>query len=99
MRNEDDMKNVCYICNIEKLVFDSKSKGGLSGFYQHIQNDHNLWQYVFYIVHLNAKDSSDYTGVESIVFSLLEEGNTCWIPRMRALCLLDKGDEDEGEEE
>ena len=68
-------------------------------FLQHIENDHNLWQYVFYIVHLNSKDSSDFTGVESFVFSLLEEENPCWIPRMKALCLNNKNDEDEEDNE
>jgi hypothetical protein len=69
-RNEEDMLNVCYICNIERLIFDKNSEGG---FERHIKNDHNLWQYVFYIVHLEEKDHSEYTGVESYVYGMLEE--------------------------
>jgi len=77
-KNDEDMHNVCYICNFERLIFDKDSEGG---FDRHIQADHNLWQYVFYIVHLNTKDSSDYTGIESYVTDKLNEQDYTWIPR------------------
>jgi hypothetical protein len=88
------MHNVCYICNFERLIFDKDSEGG---FDRHIQADHNLWQYVFYIVHLNTKDSSDYTGIESYVNEKLCEQDYSWIPRQKALCLQNSQDQDEEE--
>ena len=50
-------------------------------------HDHNLWAYVFYIVHLQSKDSTDYTGIESIVNDLYESGDVSWVPLMKAICL------------
>ena len=67
-KNDEDMHNVCYICNLERLIFDKNAEGG---FQMHIEKDHNLWQYVFYIVHLNTKDKSDHNGLESYVFQKL----------------------------
>lgn len=58
-----DMRNICYICSIDRNTFDKYS----DGFERHIARDHNLWQYVFYIVHLQSKDSTEYTGIESYV--------------------------------
>lgn len=62
--NDDDMLNKCFICNFDRLEFDKNSEGG---FERHIAKDHNLWEYVYYLVYLEAKDASDYTGIESYV--------------------------------
>ena len=96
--NDHDMKNRCYICNVEKLMFDKYCEGG---FYQHIDHDHNLWMYVNYIVHLTSKDNSDFNGVESYVSEMLDNEDYLWIPRLRAICLdmLDNDDEAEKESE
>ena len=74
------MRNICFICSIDRNTFDKYA----DGFEKHISRDHNLWQYVFYIVHLQSKDSTEYTGIESYVmenvisFSLL---SNCFIVR------------------
>jgi len=78
------MLNVCFICNYERLIFDKETEGG---FERHIKADHNLWQYMFYIVHLETKDSSDHTGIETYVTNKLKEQDFSWIPRRKAICL------------
>jgi hypothetical protein len=35
---------------------------------KHIEKDHKLWYYAFYMVHLYTLDISDHNGVESYVF-------------------------------
>ena len=69
--NEEDMLNVCYICDLDRLTLDSKTSAQ-HGFQGHIKKDHYLWAYVFYIVYLSSKDASDYTGVESYVKEKLD---------------------------
>lgn len=49
---EEDIKNKCYICNIERHEFDRYG----SGFENHIQKDHNLWQYLYFLIYLKNKD-------------------------------------------
>ena len=61
---EQDKNGKCFICNFERFTFDKESEGG---FTRHISKDHNLWFYVYYIVHLMSKDTTDYTGIESYV--------------------------------
>ena len=51
------------------MVFDKYSEGGME---RHIAKDHNLWMYVFYLLHLKTKDSSDRTGIESYVVEKYE---------------------------
>ena len=59
---ETDKNNKCYICNLNRTTFDKEAEGG---FTRHISKDHNLWLYVYYIVHLYSKDPTSYTGIES----------------------------------
>jgi len=92
------MVSVCFICNHEKLIFEKYCEGGMV---KHITSDHNLWEYVFYMVHLNTKPISDHTGIESYVLQKFKEKETSWLPRSKALCLTDMpldGDEDEDTE-
>lgn len=93
--NDNDMLNRCYICNFDRLTFDKS--GGEGGFERHITKDHYLWEYVYYIVYLDSKDSSDYDGVESHVKGSIEgaEGDISWVPRSKALCLMHILEDDE----
>lgn len=38
-------------------------------------------------MHLQSKDSTDYTGIESYVHDLYEGGDISWVPLMKAICL------------
>ena len=80
----DDIKNKCFICSISKMQFEKHSEGGME---RHIKKDHNMWDYVYYIVHLKSKPSSDLTGTESYILENFEGKEIGWIPRMKALCL------------
>ncbi len=37
------------------------------GFFNHIERDHNLWNYIFYIYFIKTKDPNDYNGIESYI--------------------------------
>lgn len=72
------MVNVCFICNFERLLFEKYCEGGMA---RHIAADHNLWMYVYYMVHLYTKDLSEHTGIESYVLKKFKEGDPSWLPR------------------
>ena len=58
---EDDMNTKCFICSIEMYVFDKNSYG----YKAHIAQDHNVWQYLYFLVHLKCKDPTEFNGIES----------------------------------
>lgn len=88
---QDDKNNFCYICNLDRSTFDKESEGG---FESHIVDDHYLWYYVFYIVHLETKDPTEMTGIESYVHACYKAKDVKWIPRTKALCLKKKNEDD-----
>jgi hypothetical protein len=91
-KNDEDMFNFCYICNFERILFDKADPEG--GFLKHIEKDHNLWWYVFYIVLLESKEASDLAGIESYVVGKLEANDSSWVPRQKALCLQGSREQD-----
>lgn len=64
---EEDMKNRCFICHLERYVFDKNAKS----FDIHIERDHNLWNYLYYIYHIKTTDKTEFNGIESYVFEKL----------------------------
>ncbi|KAL0092132.1 IP3 receptor [Phycomyces blakesleeanus] len=81
---QQDMKNSCFICSIHAVEFQRHAK---KGFEDHVKNDHNIWQYLFFIVHLKNKHRTEYTGPESYVAACLKDVNYSFFPINRALCL------------
>merc|ERR1712224_287238 len=80
----EDMRNRCFVCALDRHLIDRNSS---IGFDAHIRTEHNMWNYMYYIVYLQRKESTEYSGIESYVADLIEEANTNWFPLHKALCL------------
>jgi inositol 1,4,5-triphosphate receptor type 1 len=70
------MANNCFICSIDRYTFDRYT----DGFANHITCEHNMWQYVFFLVYLHQKDPNNYTGAESHVDTLVKKNDAAWFP-------------------
>ena len=88
------MHNVCYICGLDRsslLLFrltntinfrdyiEEKMKRK-DGFQFHVKEEHNMWNYLFYIAYVESKQKTEYTGHESFVAECLENGSLEWFP-------------------
>jgi len=69
---EDELGNNCFICGIGKDYLD----GIPHGFDIHVQKEHNLANYLFFLMYLINKDENDYTGQETYVWNMYQE--RCW---------------------
>lgn len=86
------MKNMCFICNIDRAVFEKEAKS----FENHVKYEHNLWNYLYFIVYLKAKNPLDYNGTESYIAEKLEQEDLSWFPMNRAMSLAStEGEDDE----
>merc|ERR1711881_797704 len=86
----EDMKTTCFICSIDRYTFDRQG----TPFDIHIKQEHNMWKYLYYLVYLNTKDETEYTGLESYVAELIAEDNVAFYPIHKSMCL-DADDEEE----
>ncbi|KAI4827064.1 hypothetical protein KUCAC02_030490 [Chaenocephalus aceratus] len=83
-KKEEILKTTCFICGLERDKFDNKTVT----FEEHIKVEHNMWHYLFFIVLVKVKDSTEYTGPESYVAEMMRDHNLDWFPRMRAMSLV-----------
>ena len=79
------MKNRCFICNIDKQKFDRDTD---EGFDFHQENDHDVWQYLNFIIHLKSIDSTDLNGTESYILEMFEKEDITWFPMQKSQRLI-----------
>lgn len=63
---------ICFLyvpscAGLERDKFDNKTVT----FEEHIKVEHNMWHYLFFIVLVKVKDSTEYTGPESYVAEMI----------------------------
>jgi len=81
---EEDMQSICFICGIDGDTFQRQALG----FKNHIKYDHNVWNYLYYLIYLDQKEEDEYTYVEEYVSEKMKNGETDFFPLTKALCLL-----------
>ncbi|XP_055318049.1 ryanodine receptor isoform X5 [Sitodiplosis mosellana] len=69
---KEDMESNCFICTMEKSFFDAVPHG----FDTHVQQEHNLANYMFFLMHLINKPDTEYTGQETYVWNMYQQ--RCW---------------------
>uniref|UniRef100_A0AC34QF85 Inositol 1,4,5-trisphosphate receptor n=1 Tax=Panagrolaimus sp. JU765 TaxID=591449 RepID=A0AC34QF85_9BILA len=88
---EDILKNTCFICGLERGRFDNQRVT----FEEHNETEHNLWHYLYFIVWLQIKDETEFTGPESYVAQCVKDRNRDWFPRMQAISLKEENTEND----
>uniref|UniRef100_A0A3B3Y4Z0 Inositol 1,4,5-trisphosphate receptor n=1 Tax=Poecilia mexicana TaxID=48701 RepID=A0A3B3Y4Z0_9TELE len=83
-KKEEILKTTCFICGLERDKFDNKTVS----FEEHIKLEHNIWNYLYFIVLVREKNQTDYTGPESYVAHMIKNNNLDWFPRMQAMSLV-----------
>lgn len=80
---DENIRNYCTICSLESEPFEKHG----NGFAHHIEHEHNLWNYIFFVYGLKKKDPTEYTGMESYVADMVLRDDIGWVPIQRALSL------------
>lgn len=62
------LKNTCFICGLNRSAFDNRTVS----FEEHIKNEHNMWQYLYFMVLIRVKDPTEFTGPESYVHGMVK---------------------------
>jgi len=81
-RISDEQANICFVCSIHRAQFDNYAEGGWD---QHYDYDHNIWDYLWFMYYLKAKDKCEYSGLESYVADQLKVESIGWIPMFNAI--------------
>ena len=57
----------CIGLGLERGKFENKEVT----FEEHIAKEHSLWHYLYFIVHIKTKESTEFTGPESYVSDMI----------------------------
>jgi len=82
-----NMENNCFICGLDRFTLDSKGPG----FEEHVEEDHNLWTYIFLMCYLRSKDPTMLNGWEQYVLRLMRDEDASFFPSQNALRLAGSG--------
>jgi hypothetical protein len=78
---EENLENDCFVCGTLRNTYEDLAlPPSAPGFDTHLAEDHNIWNYVYYIAYLKEKDPTEDSGIESYVRSQVAEFSLEWIP-------------------
>ena len=84
-RNEvaDTIENECFVCALKSADFDHYG----NGWQQHVKKEHHMWDYLYFLRHLDEKSPSMYTYLEQHVAEMIFLEDYSFFPYKRALSL------------
>lgn len=83
---EDIKYNVCFICSLNRSKFESK---GIN-FEDHCMKDHNILNYLEYIIKIQMTDEHDLNSLDYEVLRSIRDHRTDFFPIKKAKCLESK---------
>lgn len=78
---EEILRNTCFVCGLDRSSFENRQVT----FEDHIQVEHNIWHYLYFIVLIKIKSRTELSGPESFVYDMIKNKDHSWFPRMRAM--------------
>ena len=75
---EYDKENVCFVCGINRN--QARSLG--LDFYEHINKDHDIWNYAFFLINLQILQGKDMNTYELYVDNQIKNQSTSFFPEM-----------------
>ncbi len=80
---EREMNTCCTICSHNQEYLEQHG----TRFHDHISVDHNMWNYMFYVVMITELNADDCSGIQMFVRDMYETRDTCFFPIKRSLQL------------
>ncbi|KAF0686011.1 Aste57867_22165 [Aphanomyces stellatus] len=86
---DDRKRNQCFVCGLPRDAYDNHyiQLGIPNGFDKHIAEEHNMWNYLYFLVHVNSKELIECSGPEAYVKTLLLKEDLSWFPQGMAKCM------------
>ena len=71
-----DIETKCFVCGVTK---DDLEKDRIN-FKKHCEKDHNIWNYIYYMITLKFSDPQDLNAINGHVLYQIDKKYTNWIP-------------------
>lgn len=77
------------LANLQNIVNSKTNK--MKSFNEHIFDDHNMWNYLFFLIYITNKPEAKLNNIEKYILRLWRDGDLSWIPRTETLFFQDNG--------
>ena len=74
-KKEEDLKTSCIICGQSSEDIEKTEN-----FDQHVMKNHNIRNYIMFMMYLKYKPAINYNGTESYIYEQIENGEISWLP-------------------
>ena len=78
-KNQEDKDNVCFICEIKRDKCLLKN----IDFDKHVEQEHNIWNYVYFLNYLYVNNSLNFNWIENSVWEKLKNQGSNWLPSIK----------------
>ncbi|GMH85943.1 hypothetical protein TL16_g10388 [Triparma laevis f. inornata] len=86
----DKMENETYISGITREKIE-ELEGNAVDFTQVNQQHQDKWNYLYFLIYLNNKETSEMNGAEAFVHKAVGEEDTCWLPQKTCWAMQQSG--------
>ena len=76
LKQKNDKTNHCFICHVNKATVEKNREN----FDEHRENNHNLWNYVDYMIFLKFSEIHDLNATNSYAREKLDNKDITWLP-------------------
>lgn len=76
-----DIRTKCFICGLEKFELDTKGEG----WFTHVYRNHNVYNYLYFIIYIREKDIQECNGIEKYVKDQVKMNSISWIPQGKSI--------------
>jgi hypothetical protein len=87
---QEDLGHVCLICSLQSHEFERFAKG----FKHHVTEEHNIFNYLWFMMHVLTKDETMFTSHELYFYNMLTANDLSVFPINRAMSLVHRSDSD-----
>ena len=96
-KHEADRLYHCFICHVNKNTLEKNRQN----FYLHVNKDHNMWNYVSYMIFVKLSNIHDLNSINSYARDKIDNKDISWLPSYKDLINSDNENnkEDETEED
>jgi hypothetical protein len=74
-----EVRDVCFICGNQRNSIE-RARNSNKGFYYHVEMEHNLWNYVYYLVYLKNKERKNLNTIETTIIKQWDNNQIDWLP-------------------
>ena len=86
-----DKLNYCLICHSNRELLEKMR----INFNDHIENDHNIWNYVEYMISLKLRDIHDLNAINQYVRTKMDKKDISWLPTYKDINIENENDFEE----